>query len=253
MITLGSAELRVVDLESQVRFYQALLGFEQLSSPSNSISLGLASNELLRLTVEPSGSAAQAGDSQPGLFHLAYLLPTTEQLGGWLKHVQSLGIPLDGASDHGVSQAFYLSDPEGNGLEIYADRPIEQWPRQGSELTMYTRALDIRELLAKVKPWSGTPEGTKLGHIHLRAESVQQGNEFFQKLQIVPTVTMPSARFYAADHYHHHFAVNTWGVAPAKPGLWTGLMGYSILGPWEDQELADPWGHRVTLKGNRSN
>jgi catechol 2,3-dioxygenase len=250
LISLGSAELRVVDLESQVRFYQALLGFERLSSSPNSVSLGLASQELLRLTQEPNGETVQARDAQPGLFHLAYLLPSEQQLGGWLTHVQELGIPLEGASDHGVSQAFYLSDPEGNGLEVYADRPVEQWPRNGSALTMFTRSLDIRSLLAKAKPWSGTPDGTKLGHIHLRGQSVQQGSEFFEKLQILPTVSIMGANFYAADSYHHHFAVNTWGVTPAKPGLWTGLMGYSLVGPWEHQELRDPWGHRVSLSTN---
>jgi catechol 2,3-dioxygenase len=110
---------------------------------------------------------------------------------------------------------------------------------------MFTRRLDLDGLLQRARPWQGG--NVRLGHVHLRALDPQDGAAWFARLGMQPTVHYPGAEFYAADGYHHHFAVNNWGVGPARPGNWTGLTGYGLRGPFRPETLSDPWGHRVEL------
>lgn len=239
MTNIEWAELRVRNLGLQKDFYHALFGWDPVDGPDGSIQLGP-----LRLREEPL--AQVPARAQPGLFHLAWLAPDQESLGGWLQHLASQGISLEGASDHGVSQALYLSDPEGNGIEVYADRPRQDWPGAPGALEMFTRRLDLHRLLKGARAWSG-PHGFRLGHVHLRALDPHHGSTWFEQLGMQVTVHYPGAEFYAADGYHHHFAVNNWGVRPALPGLWTGLSGYALSGSFRPDVTQDPWGHRVEL------
>ncbi|MBS2036325.1 VOC family protein [bacterium] len=239
MTSIEWAEIRVRDLDLQERFYRDLFGWEPTFRSPGQVHLGP-----LRLLEDDQ--ARIPGQAQPGLFHLAYLAPNAEALGGWLQHAAGRGVRLEGASDHGVSQALYLSDPEGNGIEVYADRPRQEWPGAPGAVEMFTRRLDLEGLLAKAHPWSG-PAGFRLGHIHLRALDPYQGAEWFEGLGMRVTVHYPGAEFYAADGYHHHFAVNNWGVEPAAEGLWVGLNGYALRGSFHSEVRLDPWGHRVEL------
>lgn len=240
MTNIEWAELRVRDLALQERFYTELLDLEVISREAASVQLGVGGRTLLRLHAD--SSAQVSADARPGLFHLAFLLPDAGRLGAWLVRARQQRLRLEGASDHGVSEAIYLSDPEHNGIEVYADRDR---PRS-DEVEMYTRRLDIDALLAKAPVWRGAA-GLRLGHIHLRSLRAQDGKEWFDHLGMRLTVRYPGAEFYAADGYHHHFAVNEWGVGPARPGLWTGLTGYGLSGPFAQEEVRDPWGHRVEL------
>lgn len=232
MTNIEWAELRVRDLALQERFYRELLDLAVIRRDVSSVDLGVEGRTLLKLLGDPQAQIPT--HAQPGLFHLAFLLPDAGRLGGWLKRTD---VPLEGASHHGVSQALYLTDPEGNGLEIYADT--------GARVQMGTRRLDLPALLAQASAWS--PQGLRLGHIHLRSLDAHDGSEWFAGLGMQPSAHYPGAEFYAADHYHHHFAVNQWGVRPAPSGLWTGLTGYALSGPFVPQQLGDPWGHRVEL------
>ena len=243
MFELRWASLRVAHLERQSDFYQKLLGLEVLSSEAQEVRLAAGGREILRLH-RPEGVRLAVG-SPPGLFHLAFLLPDAGALGAWLNSAQAAGITLEGASDHGVSQAFYLSDPEGNGVEVYADRDRADWPRLGERLTMFTRRLDVRSLVEQATHWEGS--GVRLGHIHLQTLDCSQGADFFASLGAVHTVSYPGAEFYGANGYHHHFAVNQWSVRPHQPGLWTGLSGYAVSGTAALPER-DPWGHQLHLE-----
>lgn len=233
MTSIKWAELRVRDLALQERFYRDLLDLEVLGREAARVELGVEGRVLLKLQADYQ--ARVPDQAQPGLFHLAFLLPDIGRLGAWLQRSQ---VPLEGASDHGVSRALYLSDPEGNGLEIYADT--------GAQVEMGTRRLDLPGLLQQAGPWS--PRGLRMGHIHLRSLNAHDGQAWFAQLGMVLSAHYPGAEFYAADGYHHHFAVNQWGVQPAPPGSWTGLTAYALKGPFEAAELRDPWGHRVQLE-----
>lgn len=229
MTSIQWAELKVRDLARQQRFYRELFG-----------------QDLSILRLREDRQAQVPTRAQPGLFHLAFLLPDQAALGGWLRQAAARGVRLEGASDHGVSQALYLSDPEGNGIEVYADRPPAEWPGAPGALEMFTRRLDLDSLLQKARAWNG-PDGLRLGHVHLRSLHPQDGAAWFTGLGMKPTVHYPGAEFYAADGYHHHFAVNNWGVNPAPEGNWTGLAGYGLRGPFRRETVSDPWGHRVEL------
>jgi len=236
------AQLDVADLPGQSRFYQDVLGLDLLQQEPSREVLGMGDRPLLQLVHCPQARLSPV--AQPGLFHLAFLLPARSHLGAWLGHARRLGTELEGGSDHGVSEALYLSDREGNGLEIYADRPPVEGP-----ITMDTRRLDLHSLAQAAVPWQGAPVGTRLGHIHLRHTDRAVARSFFDSLGLHTTFAVSGAEFFAWNGYHRHFAVNQWGVSPARPGCWTGLSGYALEGDWPDQVLLDPWGHRVVLNG----
>ncbi len=228
-LQIASVRLAVSDLSRSVDFYERVLGLALLEREGSSARLGAERERpLLELTELASPTSIPARST--GLFHVALLHPTRAGLAETVLRIARQRWPIDGASDHGVSEALYLSDPDGLGLEIYADRPREQWarPADGRGVEMRTLALDVDELLAQAP---GTPPdaiaaGTAIGHVHLKVADVDRAVAFYRDaLGFEQQARIPSAGFLSAGGYHHHVALNSWqsaGAAQAPdsaPGL----------------------------------
>ncbi|HEU7140260.1 TPA: VOC family protein [Streptococcus pneumoniae] len=230
-IYLAETVLNVKDLASQTAFYQQVIGLEILSQTETESILGLGGKVLVQLI-----QAQESGEVREhyGLYHLAILLPTRKALADVLKHLTDLQIPLVGGADHGYSEAIYLEDLEGNGIELYRDKPVSTWDiREDGRIIGVTEALaaqDIYELGERVEPFILT-EGTRMGHIHLSVKDSRKSSQFYQKvLGLEDKFSVPSASWIAAGDYHHHLAVNEWGgkgLASRKQGL-PGLAYYVI-------------------------
>ena len=230
-IYLAEAVLNVKDLASQTAFYQQIIGLEILSQTETEVVLGLGGTALVHLI-----QAQESGEVRKhyGLYHLAILLPTRKALADILKHLTDLQIPLVGGADHGYSEALYLEDLEGNGIELYRDKPVSTWGiREDGRIIGVTEALaaqDIYELGERVEPFI-LADGARMGHIHLSVKDSRKSSQFYQKvLGLEDKFSMPSASWIAAGDYHHHLAVNEWGgkgLAPRKQGL-PGLAYYVI-------------------------
>jgi len=218
---LLGARLRVASLERSAAFYSGVLGLHAtpgVRSGEQNFSPDFEGQPLLTL-VETPGAVPAAGDAA-GLFHLALLVPNRAALARVLLRLSERRAVLQGLSDHRVSEAIYLADPDGNGLEIYADRPKSGGAGSGA-VDMTTQTLDIPDLLSAApdrRP-SGLPPGTRLGHVHLRVTDLNEAERFYtEKLPlVVSTRNYPGALFFAADGYHHHVAANTWGVRRSQP------------------------------------
>ena len=231
---VSEVALTVSDLVREVRFYTMVLGLDVVDSPPGSALLGEGDVAFLRL--DERRGAAPAPDAT-GLFHLAILYPTRRDLASVAQRLTAFDYPLHGAADHGVSEAVYLADPEGNGIEVYRDRPRDQWPMAGGELRMGTDPLDFRGLLAETADpatWR-TPPGTRLGHVHLRVDDIAAAERFY-----VDTLGFDltqryghQASFFSAGRYHHHVGVNTWQTrgAPPPPEGALGLKWFRIEVP----------------------
>ncbi len=228
-LRIGSVHLAVSDLGRSVDFYERVLGLPLVSRGDEEAILGPDREApLLQLTRLHDPTAAPPRSS--GLFHVALLHPTRGDLANTVLRIASTRWPLSGASDHGVSEAIYLDDPDGLGLEIYADRPRDQWPAPDGEdpVRMFTLPLDLQGLLATagddVPP--AIAAGTIVGHVHLKVADVDRAVRFYRDaLGFDLQAHLPSAAFVAAGGYHHHFGLNTWqslGAPPAPltaPGL----------------------------------
>ena len=230
-IYLAEAVLNVKDLDSQTAFYQQVLGLEILSQTDIEVILGVDGKALVHLIqTQENGEARE----YYGLYHLAILLPTRKALADILKHLTDLQIPLVGGADHGYSEALYLEDLEGNGIELYRDKPVSTWDiREDGRIIGVTEALaaqDIYELGERVEPFI-LADDTRMGHIHLSVKDSRKSSQFYQKvLGLADKFSVPSASWIAAGDYHHHLAVNEWGgknLAPSKQGL-SGLAYYVI-------------------------
>jgi catechol 2,3-dioxygenase len=220
-LQLRSLHLRVSDLARSVDFYAGKLGFVVRDQRAGEAELATSPTGPALLTLTEDRAALAPPPEAAGLFHAALLLPTRAALGQWLQHAADAGVSFDGFSDHGVSEAIYLSDPDGNGLEFYADRPRETWPRRGAEIAMGTEPLAVPDLLAAGArdPAVNPPlTGATWGHLHLRVTNLDRSEKFYSETLGV-TLTQrygTSARFLAADGYHHHLGLNTWGH-PSQP------------------------------------
>ena len=218
---LGGVRLQVADLDRSLRFYRDLLGFRELGRPAGSASLGVpgGSRPLVTL-VERSSIGRVPPRGRLGLFHFAILLPTRGALGSILAHLNAHHVQ-PGMSDHLVSEALYLSDPDGLGIEIYADRPRSAWTRRGDELMMATEPLDVEGLLRETGAgeWQGMPAGTSIGHIHLHVGDLVRAEEFYATLIGFDVVvrSYPGALFMSAGGYHHHLGTNTWARGATAP------------------------------------
>ena len=234
---LGAIRLRVGDAERIVRFYEESIGLQVLDRDGALTSLGATDGRPL-VEVEVDRDAPQRPPHTTGLFHLAILVPTRADLAHALRRVAATGWRLSGASDHLVSEALYLSDPQGNGIELYRDRPRDEWPVAGGDLQMDTLPLDLGSLLSETDGADGEvhmPVGTTLGHVHLQVADLDAAERFWAD-GVGFDVTVrgyPGALFVSAGGYHHHVGLNTWaGVgAPPPPAGAQGLDRFEIVLP----------------------
>lgn len=239
--------LRVLDLETEIAYYTNL-GLTLLERDLEGASLGFEEVELLRLRRLPGGRRRPRGTA--GLFHFALLLPGEEALGGFLKRIAERGLPLDGASDHLVSQALYLTDPEGNGIEVYADRPREQWTFDGDRVRMDTLPLDLDRLVRIAEPLARFPGSSRLGHMHLNVGDLDRSAAFYSSLGLGVIADWGIFRFLAWDRYHHHLAANLAqgrDAAPVAPDV-AGLDYFALArADLPAGTLADPDGIEIRV------
>jgi catechol 2,3-dioxygenase len=235
---LGTVRLTVSDLARSRSFYEAALGLRARELDDGSVALGPADEPAL-VELIGDASAPTLDRRATGLYHLAILVPSRLDLAFALARLAEARAPLDGASDHLVSEALYLSDPDGNGIEIYQDRPREQWRYQDGRLEMATLALDLHSLAGELRsapaPQPSMPAGTRIGHVHLQVADIAEAEAFYHGvLGFDVTVRgYPGALFVSAGGYHHHIGLNTWqsaGGSRPEPGS-VGLRSFEVVLP----------------------
>ena len=230
-IHLAEVALNVKDLESQTAFYHQLLGLEILNQSENQVLLGAGGKSLVRLIKTDDISNPK---QSYGLYHMALLLPTREDLANVFKHLLDLKIPLVGGADHGYSEAIYFEDLEGNGIELYRDKPVNEWDiREDGRIIGVTEELsaqDIYQLGKEIEPFA-IASGTRMGHVHLSVKNSRESSAFYQEsLGLEDKFTIPHASWIASGNYHHHLAVNEWGgknLVPREHGM-VGLAYYVV-------------------------
>jgi catechol 2,3-dioxygenase len=239
--SMGSVRLTVSDLERSRRFYEQALGLRASEQDDGTLAFGVADERPL-VELRGDASAPPLDRGATGLFHLAILVPSRHELAMALARLAQAEWPLDGASDHLVSEALYLSDPDGNGIEIYCDRPRTEWRQVNGQLEMSTLPLDLRGLLGEL---SGTgsidplaPSGTRIGHVHLQVSDLAQSEAFYNGVLGFEVMVRgyPGALFVSAGGYHHHLGLNTWnsrGAAPPPAGT-VGLRSFEVLLPTQE-------------------
>ncbi len=273
---LGAVRLLVSDLQRSADYYQHVIGLQITSRQPDAVTLGTPGDSATLLELRHQRGVRPVPQSERvGLYHFALLVPDRADLGRFVSHLRTLGVPVASA-DHAVSEAIYLWDPDGLGIEVYADRPRDTWRRNGRELFMTTERLDLRALMlagGDVK-WNGLPRGTVLGHMHLHVGDLEASARFYHAAlgfdQIV--WSYPGALFLSAGGYHHHLGTNAWaGDAPLRADDEAGLLEWEIVLPTAEDCAAaarscesagfattreadaiavdDPWRTRVRLIG----
>jgi catechol 2,3-dioxygenase len=273
---LGPVRLQVADLERSLAFYREVLGLRVLERADARAVLAAQDSPGTLVELSERRGARPAGSGLLGLYHFAILLPERPSLGRLVRHLSSAGV-RPGAADHRVSEALYLSDPDGLGIEVYADRPRSSWQRVGRELMLATDPLAVEDLVRSAgdTPWLGMPAGTRIGHVHLHVGDLDQATSFFAEALGFDRITWsyPGALFLGAGGYHHHVGTNTWaGSGARRPGgddarllEWTievpdhgtitalasslAHAGHPVERP-SDGELVthDPWGTAVRVR-----
>jgi catechol 2,3-dioxygenase len=241
--TIGAVGLTVADLDGVQRFYEQAIGLETLERSGSTVRLGAGQDTLVELVGDPD--APPRPQPSTGLFHLAILVPSRPELARALRRVADAGGRFTGASDHLVSEALYLNDPEGNGIEIYRDRARSEWRYTDGRLEMATLPLDLDSLVEELSgaESDGTPmpPGTRIGHVHLNVAELPASETFYSDgLGLDVTVRgYPGALFLSAGGYHHHVGLNTWAGpgAPPPPQGSRGLAWFTVDVP-DDGELA---------------
>ncbi|WP_323013406.1 VOC family protein [Devosia sp.] len=272
-LRVGRVRLKVRDIDAVAAYYQAVLGLVAMNRTAREVVLGTGDTPLLVLETDPALTPSDR--RQAGLFHTAFLMPTRADLARWVDHIAEARVHIQGASDHIVSEAFYLADPEGNGIEVYSDRPVSQWNRSGGDaIEMTTEPLDMQDLLSAAgnTGWSGFPAAGSIGHVHLQVGDTAAADRFYRDLLgFAVTVDYPGASFYGSGGYHHQLAGNIWNSrgAPQRPQNMAGLdavelmakdaaeiaaiaaraekAGLDITKNDEGITLRDPWGTAITL------
>jgi catechol 2,3-dioxygenase len=274
---IGTVGLIARDLNLLVTYYQKLLGLTLIERSDGVARLGTGGVTLLEIEHRPN--ARPDDPATAGLYHTAFLMPTRQDHARWILHIMKNRVPITGASDHGVSEAFYLDDPEGNGIEVYNDRPAERWQRQDGLIVMQTKQLDVEAIVREVDPATATypaaPEGLRIGHIHLRVGDVAKAEEFYRgAIGLDLTRRRGGATFMSSGGYHHHVGANVWHSASAgrRDGDRAGLSWFSmevadgatfdataarlksagapIASIADGTETADPWGTRIRIVKN---
>jgi catechol 2,3-dioxygenase len=270
----GAVHLTVSDLSRSLAFYTERLGFAIAHRESSVAHLGAGGEDLLVLWDDP---AARPAPGTTGLYHVAFLLPSRPALGAMLRRLVATDTRLSGASDHLVSEALYLADPEGNGIEIYRDRPRGEWRTENGAIRMASDPIDLDGLLAEPGadvPLDRLPAESRVGHVHLRASDLEAAERFYVGVLGFERTARygHSALFVAAGGYHHHIGLNTWagvGAPPPPPGA-LGLRffvlqvpdeverdrvaarvrnaGVSVTSRGADVEFEDPFAHHIVLR-----
>jgi len=223
---MGPVELSVGDLDRTLEYWQSVVGLRVLERENGTASLGTDA-ELVRFVEEPG---ARPVEGHTGLYHVALLVPDRSSLARWLAHAARDAVRLEGLSDHYVSEALYLRDPDRHGIEIYADRPRDIWEDRVRQV-MTTEPIDVENLLGELddpatEPFDGLPDGTVVGHTHLRVADIPATVKFYSDVLGMDVTAQlgPAAAFLSAGGYHHHVGANTWesrGAAPAGKGFAT--------------------------------
>lgn len=258
-VSVAKVGLKARDARALADFYSAVVGLEQLSSDGGTITLGAKDRPLL--AIEGDRAARPDDPRSAGLFHTAFLLPSRADLGRWINFAAERQLPIDGASDHLVSEALYLTDPEGNGIEIYADRMPTEWAWNGGTVAMATQRMDIAGVRGSVPAgdagWRGAPENTVVGHVHLRVGDPVAAEDWWRSTLGFDTVAKYGAQavFLSTGGYHHHIGANTWQSAGAGPrdkgraGLaWVELRSSDAAAP---ASYSDPWGTEIRVVPGR--
>lgn len=233
---VSQVELKVADLHRALEFYQQIIGFKVIEQTERKAVLS-ANGVTPLVTIEQPEDIIPKQPRTTGLYHYALLLPSRTNLARLIRHFIQTRYPLQGASDHLVSEALYLADPDGNGIEIYTDRPSTDWTWKGGQVEMVTDPLDVESILAEDdgKPWTGLPTGTIMGHIHLHVSEFNKTEEFYCEGLGFEIVTRygGQALFISTGGYHHHIGLNTWaGVgAPAPAKNSAGMSSYTVVFP----------------------
>ena len=251
---LGEVALKVLDLDAQITFYQRF-GFRLLDRTGGSARLGAGATPLLRLDQLAHGKPRPARTA--GLYHFALLLPSEADLGAFVRHAAADQLPFVGAADHLVSEALYFEDPEGNQVEVYRDRPLAEWSWADGAVEMATLHLDLQRLAGvQGADWSGLPEGTVLGHMHLNVGDLDRSQAFYETLGMKVTADLGGfMRFMSWDNYHHHVGLNLAqgrGAAPVAPDV-NGLESFSMrLDGAPPDRLVDPDGIQLVAQDARA-
>lgn len=208
---IGRVALKVANLEKMTRFYQEVIGLQVLSQNASQSTLGVGDMVLLELH---KIQAPLPVTPKTGLYHVAFLLPSRKDLGNALRHYLQVDAPLIGASDHGYSEALYLNDPEGNGIEVYHDKPQSEWDiRADGEIVGVTLEMDAEAVIAAGDAtWDGFPIGTMVGHVHLKVADLMQTEQFYTEVLGLSLKNNfgNQAKFFATGDYHHHIGSNVW-------------------------------------------
>lgn len=231
---IGEVALQVADLERSVRFYSVPFGLEILDRREGLAVLGTDQRPLLRLIEKPN--ARPKPHSATGLYHYAILLPDRAALGRLLLNLIKYGVAIEGAADHLVSEAIYLRDPDGNGIEIYRDKPRAEWPMAGSEVRMANAPIDFEGIVAAAgnEPWAGIALGTQIGHVHLQVSDLGRAERFYcDILGFNVMQRWRGALFVSAGGYHHHLGLNVWASlgGPPPPEDSAGLAYFEVRLP----------------------
>jgi catechol 2,3-dioxygenase len=271
---VGGVRLQVADLQRSVHYYRDVVGLQLMASSPDAASLGVpASSEALVTLHAVPGTRPVPRRGTFGLYHFAMLLPDRAALGRFVAHLAARRI-YAGMADHRVSEAIYLTDPDGLGIEVYADRPRHAWQYVDRQLVMATDPLDVEDLIAAGagRPWDGVPAGTTMGHVHLHVGDLDDAAAFYHRalgLDITAS-NYPGALFLSAGGYHHHLGTNVWSQGPAPAAdqaqlvEWTIVLpsradaeatgrqlrdaGYAAAADGADWTASDPWGTRVRIK-----
>jgi catechol 2,3-dioxygenase len=272
---LGKVRLQVADLARSLAFYEGTLGLQVVEQSATFAALAAVGQARVLVELEERRGVRPAGRGLLGLYHFAILLPDRPSLGRFVQHLASTGVPF-GAGDHLVSEAFYLTDPDGLGIEVYADRPRSTWRRIGRELMIATDPVDVDGVIASAAgtPWAGMPAGAVIGHVHLHVGDLARAAALFSEALGFDRMSLRYAGvlFVGAGGYHHHLGTNTWAGAGARPPAkddarllaWTievpsaadvddvvrslTAAGYAVDRRTEfEAEVSDPWGTHVIV------
>jgi catechol 2,3-dioxygenase len=268
---VGGVRLKVSDLPRSIAFYERVLGFRVYSSTTGTATLGPLGNSRPLVTLDTKPGVRPSRQGAVGLYHFAILLPERAALGRFARQALDLNLRV-GMADHAVSESLYLWDPDGLGIEVYADRPRSAWRQRGRELVLTTEALDIANVIAEAgeTPWDGMPAGTVIGHMHLVVGSLDEAEAFYHAaLGFDKTVwNYPGALFLASGGYHHHLGTNVWSVGPPAAKNEARLLEWDLIVPAGDVSAAarslraagyvtedtadactvpDPWGTRLRI------